>query len=328
MAQSTFLFTEIMNQIDNYFSNIGDTAMNNIVNNLLFIVGSYMLCWIMYRGYKILWGKSNDNIKDFLWDMFLKIIFIYICLFPNDWLGLVKEAIEGFRKLYDDGISITEQINEYYKTMVSFSTTLIITNVKVPVVGDLINFLYLIVIWLTFLVAIFGITSALIINTIVFYILLLITPLAFYFLIFGNFLRSIFIQWFQMVLSNVLTLLFIKFFAAYGINQATQYIHNLTNQSLDKVPDYKIILYCCMTAIFLKAFISIIISLAEKLTNVSLEASGMNAMKSSMGSIGAASGLGAMIGKMGVKSTGKIASGVAKGSKAIYDKLKGKGGKE
>ena len=159
MAQSTFLFTEIMNQIDNYFSNIGDTAMNNIVNNLLFIVGSYMLCWIMYRGYKILWGKSNDNIKDFLWDMFLKIIFIYICLFPNDWLGLVKEAIEGFRKLYDDGISITEQINEYYKTMVSFSTTLIITNVKVPFVGDLINFLYLIVIWLTFLVAIFGITS-------------------------------------------------------------------------------------------------------------------------------------------------------------------------
>lgn len=335
------LITSILKSIDNFFiENTGynstiEKNIDNLISVLLTIVGTYLLCWIIYRGYKILWGKSNDNFKDFLWDAFLKFIFIYICMFPNEWISLIKEAIRGFREyaLIDNNyMSVPNQLQHYYN---------ITRAITINFIGHSSNFeflaalLYSIVAWIGFFIGAFGLFFALITNTVSFYILLFIAPIAFYGLIFGSFLKNIFTQWVTMILSNIITLFFIHIFCGYALKLINSYTTTALNQiGVKDIPHYNVAIVCIFAGICLKVFVDLVLSLAEKMTNVSLESASRGAIKGGMATLGANLGFGALATKratkgllFGAKGSARAYDGIKTGGKFILDKIRKTGGR-
>ncbi|MCZ6169598.1 type IV secretion system protein [Campylobacter ureolyticus] len=327
--------TTILSEVDKFFikNNGIQNDINNLISVLLTIIASYMTCWIIYRGYKILWGKSNDNFKDFLWDAFLKCIFIYICLFPNDWIFLIKEAIQGFREI-DFGqsgiLSVPNRLQQFYNTHKTITINLLAYSNKALYV---VAVLYVFIVWLGFFTGALKLISVLIANTISFYILLFVAPIAFYSLIFGSFLKNIFTQWFTMILSNIITLFFINIFCGFAIGIANGYAVKAMG-NIGESDHYEVALVCLFAGICLKAFVDLIISLAEKMTNVSLETASMGAIKGGMGTLGASTGLSALVGKKGIrtfissaKGSARAYDGIKTGGKFILDKIRKTGGR-
>lgn len=327
--------TTILSEVDKFFikNNGIQNDINNLISILLTIIASYMTCWIIYRGYKILWGKSNDNFKDFLWDAFLKCIFIYICLFPNDWIFLIKEAIQGFREI-DFGqsgiLSVPNRLQQFYNTHKTITINLLAYSNKALY---LVAVLYVFIVWLGFFTGALKLISVLIANTISFYILLFVAPIAFYSLIFGSFLKNIFTQWFTMILSNIITLFFINIFCGFAIGIANGYAVKAMG-NIGTSDHYEVALVCLFAGICLKAFVDLIISLAEKMTNVSLETASMGAIKGGMGTLGASTGLSALVSKKGIraftnsaKGSARAYDGIKTGGKFILDKIRKTGGK-
>ena len=276
--------------------------------------------------------------------MFLKAIFIYICMFPDDWIYLVKEAIKNFKELEISvgGFSISELMQNHYNVLCSITINLL--HYMNDPISVFIYPAYIILCWVGFFIGMFPLFFALVINTISFYILLFITPIAFYFLIFGRFLKQAFTQWLQMILSNILTLIFLKIFIVYALITINSYLTTGLNQiGKDDFGDYKIALVCVFCGICLKVFTSIITSLAEKLTQVSIDNAVGNSMIGGLQTAGIVAGATAFSAKkatkmiagnreFGAKKAGKmISSGMkqtGKNIKAMYNKFKNRGGKE
>ena len=342
--------TDTLSKIDNFFtghqiSNF-DKDINLFIQSLLAIVATYLTCWILYRGYKILWGRSNDNFRDFLWDAFLKFIFIYICIFPDDWIHLVKEAINGFREVASIGdnthhMAVPNLLQNYYNNTKAITLNLIGNSNGFDI---LVIIIYSILVWIGFFIGAFGLIVALITNTISFYILLFIAPIAFYSLIFGSFLKNIFSQWIGMIISNIITLFFIHLFCGYALTFVISRI-NMALNDIGRVGEYEIVVVCIISGICLQAFVRLILALAEKMSSVSLESATAGAIKGGMTTLGANAGFGLLANKKGIQGlllgakgstkaypaikTGstKLANGITSGGKFLLDKIRKTGGK-
>lgn len=304
-----------------------DKQITDFINVLLTIVGSYMICWIMYRGYQILWGKSNDNVKDFLWDAFVKFIFIYICLFPDDWLKLVKEAINGLRDAFSDTTNLVQMLQDYYNKGINTVVFLVTDPLNATIVVGIYSLICAVIVMLGCFAGLFAFGFALLINQITFYLLLVIMPFAFYCLIFGNFLKPIFTQWWNLMLSSVLTLLFLQIFGGTIFLIIGKFSFQANELASFGNEYYKVAGYFVLSGFILKVMTNLITSLVEKIVGISLESSAQGAVRGGLASAGGALGAGLFVGKSAVTGGFSTIKGGLKLRKWAFDKFKGKGGK-
>ena len=162
--QNDQIIIAIFDKINNFFGNgkFVNDQMTNFISTLLTIVGSYLLCWILYRGYQILWGRSNDNIKDFLWDAFLKAIFIAICMYPEEWLKLVTEALKEMREISVSRTSLENDLQLFWD--IGFSLAQVMTAEE-----NLLNLYYdlcAVIVIVGVFIGLFAVLSIVVINTI------------------------------------------------------------------------------------------------------------------------------------------------------------------
>ena len=319
MPTSDNIFVVILKKVGDFFSDASflNAQMTSFVTTLLSIVGSYLLVWIMYRGYKILWGRSNDNIKDFMWDAFLKFIFIFICLYPEIWLSLVTATLQELRDikigtftytsmlqwLWDKGFQVSKLILDEYtgftKPFTSFYAVFCLIGV---LIGTFIGCVSMLMVW--------------IINYVGFSFLLAIAPFAFYCLIFGNFLQPIFKQWLMLTLSSILTLLFLNIFLSFLyqflVVTMLEAVKNISTASLMQISGIFIV-----AGLLIKIFISLTTSIVEKMVGIGIDSSVGGAVRGAMGTAGTIGGLG-MLG--GAKLAKGLSAGGGKLSKWGIDK--------
>ena len=294
-TESDNFFKEIFNAISNFYNEkeFFESAIGNLVEIFLTIVGSYLLAWIMYRGYQIMWGKNNDNIKDFLWDAFLKFIFVMICMFPDEWLNLVAEALKEMREINIRSFDIVDSMQKFWDLGIAISN---------EIDKNTSNALLIWIAFCTFailiglLIGAFGVYFPFIINLISFSVLLALTPFAFYCLIFGNFLKSIFKQWWNLILSNILALIFLNVMMYFIFNFLISplmgnAVYYVTSKD-DFASDLKAVSLVIICGISLKIFTGLILSLTEKLIGVSFENSVGGSVRSGLAIAGAVGGLG------------------------------------
>lgn len=305
--QDDQIILAIFDKVNNFFGNgkFVNDQMTDFISTLLTIVGSYLLCWILYRGYQILWGRSNDNIKDFLWDAFLKAIFIAICMYPEEWLKLVTEALKEMREISVSKSSLENDLQLFWD--IGFSLAKIMTAEE-----NMLNLYFdlcAIVVIVGVFIGVFAVLSIVVINTISFTVLLALAPFAFYCLIFGNFLKPIFKQWWNLTLACVLTFIFLKIFMSFGMDVA----RGLASKALNStdVTNYAKCAGCMVLAgLIIKFIASLITGVVEKLVGVSVEGSIKNAATGGMQTAGLALGGAAIAGKSAIK-------GQFKGLKAL-----------
>lgn len=304
--QNDQIILAIFDKINNIFGNgqFVNAQMTNFISTLLTIVGSYLTCWIIYRGYQILWGRSNDNIKDFLWDAFLKAIFIAICMYPEEWLKLVTEALKEMREISVSKSSLENDLQLFWD--IGFSLVKVMTAEK-----NLLNLYYdlcAVIVIVGVFIGVFAVLSIVVINTISFTVLLALAPFAFYCLIFGNFLKPIFKQWWNLTLACVLTFIFLKIFMSFGMDVARSLASLALNSP--KTSYAKCAGYVVLAGLIIKFIASLITGVVEKLVGVSIEGSVKNAATGGMQTAGLALGGAAIAGKSAIK-------GQFKGLKAL-----------
>lgn len=308
------IFLKIINLVTEFFSNTAflNSQMLNFVNILLTIVGAYLTCWIMYRGYQILWGRSNDNIKDFMWDAFLKFIFIGICMYPSVWLNLITATLQELRDIKIGTYSFTEQIQYFWNKTFSVASVISENGETLNPFKALYNIFCIFGVVIGGFIGSFSMLMAYIINFVGFSFLLAITPFAFYCLIFGNFLKPIFKQWLMLILSSILTLLFLNIFISFAFSILNPMIDKMIDD-ITKTSFFQISVVFILFGLLIKMFVSLTTSIVEKMVGVGLENSISNSISSATRMSGGIAGL-ATYGAM--KPLTKIDGGIGVG-KAI-----------
>ena len=302
----------IFNKITNFFGDgsFVNGQITNLINILLGIVGAYLTAWILYRAFQILWGKNNDNIKDFMWDTFLKFIFILICFNPDEWLNLVTEAIKEMRDISITGQTLEKELQLFWDICYSIILDMTATDeiFQNPAVAIYNTFCSLIVLLGAF-IGVIGLMSVMIINYISFLVLLAITPFAFYCLIFGNFLKPIFKQWWSLILSCVLVYIFLQIFMSFGMNIA----RGLASASLN-TSDMNFLKrggYVILAGLIIKFVASLITGIVEKIVGVSIEGSIASGIANGLKTAGVVGGAGALFGANFAKGVGKLGNKIA-----------------
>ena len=316
--QNDQIILAIFDKINNIFGNgqFVNAQMTNFISTLLTIVGSYLTCWIIYRGYQILWGRSNDNIKDFLWDAFLKAIFIAICMYPEEWLKLVTEALKEMREISVSKSSLENDLQLFWD--IGFSLVKVMTAEE-----NLLNLYYdlcAVIVIVGVFIGVFAVLSIVVINTISFTVLLALAPFAFYCLIFGNFLKPIFKQWWNLTLACVLTFIFLKIFMSFGMDVARSLASLALNSPKTSYAKYAG--YVVLAGLIIKFIASLITGVVEKLVGVSIEGSVKNAATGGMQTAGLALGGAAIAGKSALKGQFKGLKALRKLSSKADNSLK------
>ena len=70
-------------------------SMSPQVSQLMTLISMSITIMIMIKGYAILAGKTQNPLRELLWDMTIKAIIICFCLNLNNWLTLVIDALNG-----------------------------------------------------------------------------------------------------------------------------------------------------------------------------------------------------------------------------------------
>lgn len=294
------LIMDISSNVDNFFSKSYSTGVNtlqSVIDATGNILAIYLTVWIMIEGYKILWGNGKQSFQNFVFDATIKFIFIVLSMNAGNWINLVFEAFNGAKDFIDTSLSYDSKgvyekvaiwaglMGDYYQIVWDKSSTIQIAYM----------IFIIIIAFIGFLIGATPILRALFVNTLSFLLLMILSPLAFYFLIFKT-TKNSFAQWFQMVLANIITLLCLSIFLNILFNYIFIKINKLGN-FYDEA--FLVALLMIFYGILANVICGMAVGIAEKLTNISLDGlagSGVGRAMGLTGAIGGAAIGGAMLG--------------------------------
>lgn len=325
------LLSDIGTKMDGFFASEYQTGVGmfqSLVDGTGKILGLYLTVWIMIEGYKILWGGSKQSMTNFMWDSALKIIFIAIAFNSGAWISLVYNAFDGMKEygkeIFSEDGNVYEKLGmwagmlgDYYDKIWDESSAIELT-VMVFVI---------ILAFIGFFIGALPVMRHMIINTLSFLLLMIVAPLAFYFLIF-KVTKNAFSQWLQMVLANIITIVMLNFFVAMIFKYIFDNLFKDTNYYENA---FQIMILSIFYGILLNVFCNMAVQFAQQLTNVSLEGIAGSSMGRAMGIAGSAAGMAivtpfatAKLGAAGANLIGKGASAVGKGVSAAANSGVGK----
>ncbi|MDR1975842.1 MAG: type IV secretion system protein [Campylobacteraceae bacterium] len=247
--------------------------------------------YVLYKGYMVLAGKTQEPIRDLLWDLGGKAFILGFLYAGTAWIELVKGIVDGLFVWASGGRiggetgpnGLLNNLNLMFDNITKFGDAIYELGF-----GGSVDYPFL---------ASAGYISAVVGIAIPFFIylaakisilfLMALTPIVVFLRLYG-FTKNVFTQWLQLILSSVLTTLMLcaivgsvsqialDFQEFYIANPANPY-HYLAQFSM----------YCILMA-FLSKFC---VSVSQSLTHVSLESAGLNAVSSIYGKTHMVNGL-------------------------------------
>ena len=305
-------FQTIGGIVESIFTTIQNSSLNKKFIQLQAVFAILVTLGIMYKGYETLAGRSQDPVRELIWDIARKLFILTFVLNINGWLSAAISALDaiyawagGGTQFYSrlDGVtgSFLDTLNKVWKSYGGITGTIQAIFICFFMIA---SFLAVII---TFA---FTIISASITNT----FLIIALPLALFCFMYQS-TRNVFVQWCNMFISNIFLLIFMTCFIEFLINNlnalygSTQETSNFFIQIMQTILIGGILIAC----------ISVIKELAKNLANVSIDSAGSSALNSMSSSVGKVSGSVS-------KSTGKAGLGVLSGSAAKAEKLGGLSG--
>ncbi|MGX7835304.1 hypothetical protein CFVI02298_04395 [Campylobacter fetus subsp. venerealis cfvi02/298] len=286
--------TGFVNEISGAFS----TNFQDYILGFKIILSVWLTAWIIYEGLQIAYGRNNKNLKDFMWDSFMKFVFISVCLYPDAFTNLLKNALDGIRQ-YTLGSGSSDNLYTLlgdFAYNVSKATNIMTTssgffNLFSDKPNAIVAYLSAIICYVGFFIGAAPVLITLAINSLSFYLLAAVIPIMFFCLIFG-FLKNVFTQWMTMMISNIFTLIFVTLFCSSAFNYILPLTVKLAAKA-DAANSFLIGGAFIFYGILLKVFITLATSMAQNLTQVSMEGAARAGLMQGAAMAGAGVGLGA-----------------------------------
>ena len=301
-------FQTINGIVESIFATIQNASLNEKFIQLQAVFSILVTLSIMYKGYETLAGRSQDPVRELIWDIARKLFILTFVLNINGWLSAAISALDGIYTWAGGGAQFYSRLDGVAG---SFLDTLKKVWENLGIFEAIFVCLFMIISFIAVMFAFaFTIISASITNT----FLIIALPLALFCFMYQS-TRNVFVQWCNMFISNIFLLIFMTCFIDFLINNlnalygSTQETSNFFIQIMQTILIGGILIAC----------ISVIKELAKNLANVSIDSAGSSALNSMSSSVGKVSGSVS-------KSTGKAGLGVLSGSAAKAEKLGGLSG--
>lgn len=330
-------FTNIINDFEKLITDFSNEQYNKHIQDFLSIVNDsgnflalYLGIFLIYETIRLLYGKGDQNFSGFLFTAFVKIIFILLALNAADWVQLVFKDISAARDaLSQGGTDVFSGLRRFLhncgRILAGFINSIDTDNTIVMMIGCIISTILLLI---GIGIGVFSTLKATALNILSFVLLMLLMPIAFFFLIFGA-TKQTFSQWLNMVLSNLITLLCLHIFVGaiilgFAGDYTGPYADNLFRYSyagavkagLVTDSPYSIAFKIIGIGILINIFTSLATSIAEKFTMVSMEGIANSTFGRAMGLAGRTADIargGSLLAARGTLGAARGAVGAGKG---------------
>jgi len=201
------IFGIIESKVNLIIGHLNAAAVSPQVSALKSAMIAYLTVWILFRGYMVLAGKSQEPMKDLLFDLAIKATIIMVVFSPT-WITLISNAIDGMNSwasgstsLYtrmDDIVnSLGELIKIVWKKDDSYVPLIGATTILMIVSGFVVFSVF--AIWI------------MVSTTLILKILIMLSPIMIASSFYG-WIKDIFTQWIRLIIANTLTVLLVGIF--------------------------------------------------------------------------------------------------------------------
>ncbi len=261
-------FTELGNATHAILEVVRNAALSEKMTQLAVLFSITLVVTIMYKGYEILFGRSQSPTKEVIWDLVAKAMIITFALNIGGWLTLVINAMDGFHEWAGGSLSMYKQIDIIFNEVRNLADNIW---AKASGFDTVIAGITVIIVYIAFGIAV--LPALVVINATAFTqtILVIAAPLMFYCLLYKS-TKNVFTQWLALLISNTLLVLFMSLFFKVFVKEIYAFVYETSKQySNGNVDSFFIGVRMIFSSVLLVAMVFVAKVFAEKVGSVALD---------------------------------------------------------
>jgi len=263
--------------VKSIFLTLENGATSTMFNQIVILISISFTIQIMLKGYAILFGRSNEPIRDLVWEFALKLVAIGIATNIGGWLNLVTSAMEGLHSWAGGGTSLYAELDRYFTEAGKLATA-------VEDKGNMVSgFFYSLIVYVGFLFGAIPAFLVIVITDLTLKILIMLAP----FMIFAkiyDWLKEMFTQWLKMFFTNTLTVLIVSLLLNSVINKVEQMQNHLITTVANSNP-FLISIQALIIGILIAGLVKVAVSVAKEVGVVSIDSMSKQAINNSSNSL-------------------------------------------
>jgi len=300
-------FQQIGNMLNSIFDIIENTGSSDMVNQLAVLVTVWITIIIMIKGYMTLAGKSQDPIRELVWDISIKVMIMVFVLNIGGYLTLVTDAMDALHSWAGGGNNLFAQMDILFKNTKELANIIYEKDTGYPPIAGIFAAS---LIYIGFGIGALPALIIIVITQFVLKLIVMLAPFMFFALMFG-WLKNMFTQWLSAFFANTLTVLIVSILFNSIISKFNSFM-NFSKLGTQSGFDLIYVgVQVVIVGIVMYALISMAKDLAEKIATVGLE----GVMQSEFGKSISGAGRGARAagsGAISAYSAGKKGYGAVK----------------
>ena len=222
----------------------------------------------MLKGYAVLFGRSNEPVRDLIWEFAVKLIIIAVATNYGGWLDAIKYAMEGLHEWASGGVNLYSALDDNWDSTWDLCTIVFDkASWKGLKIDAILGILFIIT---AFFIAVLPAFFTVVITDFTLQILLMIAPLMIFAKLY-DWIKEMFTQWLSLFFTNLLTVLFVGLVLSILQNEITNYISSATAQAELGASPFAIASPFVAVSILFTLLIATVIKISEKIGTVSIE---------------------------------------------------------
>ena len=276
MDDSVF-FQKLGEFVASIFLNLEKGASSMMFQQIIFLVSITFTIQIMLKGYAILFGKSNEPVRELIWEFGMKMFIIAIATNLGGWLTLVTDAMNGLHEWAGGGISLYAELDRYFTEAGKLADA-------VEDKGNMVSgFFYSLIVYVGFIFGAIPAFLVIVITDLTLKILIMLAPFMLFAKMYG-WLQEMFTQWLKMFFTNTLTVLIVSLLLSSTIEKIREFQIALTEMVSD-TSTFLICIQVLIIGILIGGLVKVATTVAKEIGVVSIDSMSKNALSNSSQSV-------------------------------------------
>lgn len=267
------VFQKLGSTINEILNFLKTQSNSDLITTLASLIAITITIQVILKAYLTIAGKINDPIRDVIFDLMIKMFIAIFALNIGGWLDLVKDAMEQLHNSFSGGENLYAVLDAKLDAVIKLNAKLY-ENAEIwdgsifqSLIGIILNLI-------SFMIGIVPAFLVMITTDITLRLILILAPIVMFARLYGWF-KNVFTQWLAIFIGNLLTVYMVgmllnQFSLKYGEFLAK------VDANVNNVDAIAIGMQGIMYGFLLFMLLKTVVTIAEKLAQVSIEGVGEN----------------------------------------------------
>ena len=267
------VFQKLGSTINEILNFLKTQSNSDLITTLASLIAITITIQVILKAYLTIAGKINDPIRDVIFDLMIKMFIAIFALNIGGWLDLIKDAMEQLHNSFSGGENLYAVLDAKLDAVIKLNAKLY-ENAEIwdgsifqSLIGIILNLI-------SFMIGIVPAFLVMITTDITLRLILILAPIVIFARLYGWF-KNVFTQWLAIFIGNLLTV----YMVGMLLNQfSLKYGEFLTkvDANVNNVDAIAIGMQGIMYGFLLFMLLKTVVTIAEKLAQVSIEGVGEN----------------------------------------------------